>query len=190
MKSFYLPLALLVVFWTACNPETALDQPSEFQYQGDRFADLQILRYRVPGFEELNKKQKKLLYYLYQAALSGRDIIWDQNYRHNLYLRRTLENIFETYQGDKNNQDWNQFLVHIKQIWFSNGIHHHYSTIKITPQFSQKYFRKLVKHSNQNGFPLQGEETVGDLLTKLIPIMFDPNVDPKKINLKPCGIKA
>jgi len=185
MKKFYLSLALLVVFCTACNLETDLDQPSEFQYQGDRFADLQILRYQVPGFEELNKKQKKLLYYLYQAALSGRDIIWDQNYRHNLYLRSTLENIFETYQGDKNNQDWNHFLIYIKQIWFSSGIHHHYSTIKITPQFSQKYFRQLVENSNQDSFPLQKEETVEDLLSKLTPIIFDPNVDPKKINLDP-----
>ena len=185
MKILNLSLALLVGCLAACSPATDPSQPLDFQYQGDRFADIQILRYRVPGFEELTVKQRELLYYLYQAALSGRDIIWDQNYRHNLYLRRTLENIFANYRGDRNSQQWEQFMVYTKRIWFSSGLHHHYSSLKIMPEFSREYFGRLVKDSDQNGFPLQGSETVDDLLAKLTPIMFDPDVAPKKINLNP-----
>jgi dipeptidyl-peptidase-3 len=166
MKILNLSLALLVGFSAACSPAADPGQPLEFQYQGDRFADLQILRYRVPGFEELTAKQRELLYYLYQAALSGRDIIWDQNYRHNLYLRRTLENIFATYRGNRNNQHWEQFMVYTKRVWFSSGIHHHYSTLKILPEFSREYFGGLAKDSDQASFPLQGSETVDDLLAK------------------------
>ncbi len=160
-------------------------EESEFRYQTEQFADLRILRYQVPGFETLNLDQKKLLYYLYQAALCGRDIIWDQNYRHNLYIRRTLESIFQTYQGERTGPNWEEFMVYTKRVWFSNGIHHHYSTLKILPEFSQEYFVKLVRDSDAENLPLQEGETADHLIRKLIPILFDPNVDSKRVNLDP-----
>ena len=160
-------------------------EESEFRYQTEQFADLRILRYQVPGFETLNLDQKKLLYYLYQAALCGRDIIWDQNYRHNLYIRRTLESIFQTYQGERTGPNWEEFMVYTKRVWFSNGIHHHYSTLKILPEFSKEYFVKLVRDSDAENLPLQEGETADHLIRKLIPILFDPNVGSKRVNLDP-----
>ena len=161
------------------------DEETGFQYQTEQFADIRILRYRVPGFENLTLDQKKLLYYLHEAALSGRDIIWDQNYRHNLYIRRTLENIVETYQGDRTSPDWDQFLVYTKRVWFSNGIHHHYATLKILPEFSPEYFAQLVKGSDAARFPLQKGATVETLILELAPILFDPDLDSKRVNLDP-----
>lgn len=166
-----------------CAPQ---QQPEEeFQYQTEQFADLRILRYQIPGFEELSLQQKKLAYYLYQAALSGRDIIWDQHYKHNLYIRRTLEAIVNHYSGDRNSEDFQKFMVYTKRVWFSNGIHHHYSTIKFLPEFSPEYFAHLVKNSPNADFPLQAGETIDDLITKLTPILFDPEVDAKRVNLDP-----
>ena len=102
-------------------------QKDAFKYVTEQFADLRIQRYKVPSFENLTVKQKKLVYYLYQAALSGRDIIWDQNYKHNLYIRRTLEAIVKTYQGKRETAEFENFMEYTKRVWFSNGIHHHYS---------------------------------------------------------------
>ena len=100
----------------------------EFKYLTEQFADLKILRYQAAGFDDLTPRQKELVYYLYQAALSGREITWDQNYRHNLCIRRTLENIYLTFKGDRNSEDFKKFEVYLKRVWFSSGIHHHYST--------------------------------------------------------------
>ena len=125
----------------------------DFNYVLEQFADLRILRYQVPGFDELSLKQKKLLYYLGQAAISGRDILWDQNGKYNLAIRQTLENIYETYSGDRETEEFNNFLVYLKRVWFSNGIYHHYSTDKILPDFSKEYFNELVSNSNEEGFP-------------------------------------
>ena len=185
-------LSLILIFalgfWltssTACVRQDMGDgqRDSDFQYQTDQFADLRILRYRVPGFEGLPSQQKELLYYLSEAALSGRDIIWDQNYRHNLYVRRTLEAIVGSYSGDRQDKDWDNFMVYVKRVWFSNGIHHHYSTSKIEPGISPDYFAELVNGSDLDDFPLQNDETVDDLLTKLGPILFDPKVDGKRVN--------
>ncbi|MEM7040529.1 MAG: dihydrofolate reductase, partial [Bacteroidota bacterium] len=126
--------------------------------------------------------QKELLYYLSEAAVCGRDIIYDQNYRHNLLIRHTLENIYRTYSGDKTSADWTAFHTYLKRIWFSNGIHHHYSTKKFLPDFDYAYFKELVGNSDKNGFPLQGDESINNLLAKLQPVMFDPNVDNKRVN--------
>jgi dipeptidyl-peptidase-3 len=106
----------------------------------DRFADIQVLRYDIPGFFDLSLDQQKLVYYLYQAGLSGRDMIWDQNYRHNLAIRNCLETIVESYKGDKTTTDWENFMTYTKRVWFSNGIHHHYSMDKFIPAFSREYF--------------------------------------------------
>ncbi|MFQ5928162.1 MAG: dihydrofolate reductase [Acidobacteriota bacterium] len=181
----HISLAFLLPLVAACKEQELGGEEPGFQYQTEQFADLRILRYRVPGFESLSPKQKELLYYLYEAALSGRDIIWDQNYRHNLYIRRTLENIVETYEGDRDSADWENFMVYTKRVWFSNGIHHHYSTLKILPEFTERYFAELVKNSDPQKFPLQAGEAVDDLILKLTAIMFDQNIGPKKVNLDP-----
>ena len=119
-----------------------------FQYQTEQFADIRILRYQVEGFQDLSIERKELLYYLYQAALYGRDIIYDQNYKHNIRIRRTLENIIKTYSGKKSTDDFANFIVYCKRFWFSNGIHHHYSMDKFIPDITQDYFRDLMDASN------------------------------------------
>jgi dipeptidyl-peptidase-3 len=164
---------------------STMDQNGEFKYQTEQFADLAILRYKVPDFEELTLKEKELLYYLSQAALSGRDIFYDQNYKHNLKIRRTLEAIVNSYSGDRSDEDFQKFMVYTKRVWFSNGIHHHYSTDKILPEFSSEYFTHLISNSDKNLLPLDKEETVETLITKLTPIIFDPDADAKRINLNP-----
>ena len=176
------------------NPDTSSKETNkhennkddkEFAYVTEHFADLKILRYQIPGFDELTKKQKELCYYLYEAALAGRDIIWDQNYKHNLYIRRTLEAIVNTYSGDKNSEDYHKFSVFTKRVWFSNGIHHHYSNNKIVPEFTEDYFALLVKKSDKKELPLQRGESVQDLISKITNILYNPDVAPKKVNLNP-----
>lgn len=162
-------------------------EEADFQYQTEQFADLRILRYKLPGWELLTVKEKTLLYYLYEAALSGRDIIYDQNYKHNLVIRRTLENIIKTYSGEKSGAEWDQFITYTKRVYFANGIHHHYSTKKFLPEFSKDYFSTLVEGSDANAFPLTEGESVSDLVTKLTPVMFDPGVDFKRVN-KDAGV--
>jgi dipeptidyl-peptidase-3 len=153
-----------------------------FKYFSEKFADLQILRYRVPGFEELTPQQKKLLYYLYEAALSGRDIFYDQNYKHNLTIRRTLEAVVRSYSGDRSADDFQKFLVYAKRVWFSNGIHHHYSSDKILPDFSREYFTELVKNSPNEIFPLVPKESLNAFIARLTPILFDPALDAKRVS--------
>lgn len=165
---------------SALNPEP---ETANFVYQTDQFADLRILRYQVPGFSELPLKQKELLYYLYEAALCGRDIIWDQNCKYNLAVRKTLENICTTYKGDKNSEDYKKFMTYAKRVWFSNGIHHHYSTDKILPEFPKEYFLSLLQHSDASGFPAApGGKKLDEFI---IPVIFDPAVLPKKVSLDP-----
>ena len=156
----------------------------EFEIQVDQFADLRVLRYRIDGWEALEPEKKVLAYYLYQAALSGRDMIWDQNYRHNLLVRRTLETIVRTYSGTREGADWDAFMVYAKRVWFSNGIHHHYSNKKIDPGFPSDYFAELVRGSDASKLPLD-KDTVDALLEKLGPVLFDPKVDAKKVVLDP-----
>ena len=151
-------------------------------YEGERFADLRILRYEVKGFEQLPLAQKKLLYYLSEAGRCGRDIAYDQNYKHNLLVRKTLENIYKTYNGDKSGEDWQKFETYLKRIWFSNGIHHHYSEKKMIPEFSYDYFENLITNSDQNGFTLAEGQDIKAFLEILNPIIFDANVDGKKVN--------
>lgn len=161
------------------QPEAAAQ---EFKWQVDQFADLRILRYQVPGFEGLSSAQKELIYYLSEAALCGRDIIFAQNYRHNLKIRKTLDAIVEGYRGDRSDPRWEQFMIYTKRVWFSNGIHHHYSTDKFMPKFTPDYFNSLVKGSEGVEFPLNRGQTLDDLGAFLQPIIFDPAVDAKKVS--------
>jgi dipeptidyl-peptidase III len=162
--------------------QIAAADAGSFEYVADKFADLQVLRYRVPGWETLTPQQKELTYYLSQAALSGRDIIWDQNYKHNLRVRKTLEAITENYKGNTSGADFNKFMTYAKRVWFSNGIHHHYSTRKIIPEFSQAYFTELVRGVAPERLPLLPGESVENFLQAMTPIIFDPNIDGKRVN--------
>lgn len=155
---------------------------STFQYKVDRFADVEILRYYVPGFKTLPLVQKELIYYLSQAALEGRDILFDQHNRHNLTIRRVCEGVYENYMGDKSSEDWKNFEIYLKQIWMANGIHHHYSEDKILPKFSQDYFVSIVKKVDPGRMPFRDGMAADLTLKEILPVMFDANVMPKRMN--------
>ena len=153
------------------NTEVDHNADSEnFKYEVEQFADTRILRYQIPGFDELSLQQKKYVYYLTQAGLAGRDIMYDQNYRHNLHIRRALENIYRNYGGDKDSDQWAAFETYLKRIWFANGIHHHYASDKFEPDFSKDYLRNLL------------EETETELKDEAFEVIFN-DADAKKVNL-------
>ena len=155
----------------------------EFKYEADRFADIRMLRYQVPGFSDLSNQQRELLYYLSQAALSGRDIMYDQNYKHNLRIRRTIEEVLKNYDGDRESESFANFLSYAKQVWFANGIHHHYSSAKFTPLFDQEYFSEIILASAKvSDFPVREGQSLVELVAELTPIIFDPTIDSKKVN--------
>lgn len=187
MKHKYLlSLAIILILAvTSCNKDAKKTTASEdsFQVDVDRFADLQILRYKINRFEELTPKQKELVYYLYQAALSGRDMIYDQKYKHNLRIRKMNEAIYTTYKGDKNSEDYKKFVEWAKQVWFSNGIHHHYSNAKLIPKFSSTYFKELLTNTDQSLLPLESGQSLEQFIAMLNPIIFDPKIDAKCVNL-------
>ena len=153
------------------NSSVSVQHDDGFKYLTEQFADLRIVRYRIPGWDRLSLNQKKLVYFLTQAGYSGRDIIWDQNYRHNLAIRHALESIITKYNGNKNDRNWEDFMVYTKRVWFSNGIHHHYSMDKIMPEFNRSYFNSLIESAHVRLDP------------KVIDIMFDPKTDAKKVSL-------
>lgn len=152
----------------------------KFSYIVDQFADLQILRYQVPGFENLSLRQKQLLYHLSEAALMGRDILFDQNGRYNLVIRRTLEAVYQYGTVDKSSADYQAFEVYLKRVWFANGIHHHYGEDKFMPGFSEAFFDAAVRSVDASLLPLKAGETVDTLLARLKPVIFDPTVMPKR----------
>ena len=172
----YFSLLLAGFFLVSCKqeptPEPVISESEQaFDYVVDQFADLRVLRYQVPGFGELSTDEKKLVYYLTQAGLSGRDIIWDQNYRHNLQIRQALEAVYTGFQGDKSTEDWKAFETYLKRVWFSNGIHHHYSNDKITPGFTPDYLKYLLS------------ETDTELSGEPFEVIFN-EADSKKVNKK------
>ena len=153
-----------------------------FQYADERFADLQMLRYEVTGFENLSLKQKKLIYHLSEAALWGRDILWDQNGRLNLRIRQLLEAIYTDYPGDRQTADFLAFTIYIKRVWFSNGIHHHYGCQKLRPGFSEKFFRQALSTLTAEKLPLREGQNPENLAEEFIPILFDPQILSKRVN--------
>lgn len=155
---------------------------TDFSYCDERFADLQLLRYRVDGFEKLTLPQKKLVYYLSQAALYGRDILWDQNGKFNLKIRKTLEAIYTGYQGDRNCEDFRQMTIYLKRVWFSNGIHHHYGYDKFPADFSESFFKKAFQSIDPAQLPLQEGETADSLYNEIAPVIFNPAIMPKRVN--------
>ncbi len=158
---------------------------SQFKFLTEQFADAKILRYQVPGFETLTLQQKKLVYYLSQAALCGRDITYDQNFKSNLLIRKTLEAIYQDFKGDRKSDDFKKFTVYLKRVWFCNGIHHHYSTDKFLPEFTQAYFATLVKETKKELLPLSPGQSVEKFIAELSPVMFDPAIAPKRVSLDP-----
>jgi len=153
----------------------------DFKYFVDQFEDIRVLRYRLPGFDSLTSKQKELIYYLAQAALSGRDILWDQNFRFNIQIRKTIEAILLYYSGDKSSEDYNDFLVYAKRVFFANGIHHHYSNDKIRPGFNAGYFENLIKGTDEHKLPLENSQTVDQLISLLSPVIFAENIFGRKV---------
>lgn len=158
---------------------------SSFKVQAQSFADLQILRYQVPGFNQLSLQQKQLSYYLYQAALAGRDIFYDQKSKYGLLLRKTLEAMYGSYIGDKTSDDWKKFETYCGRFWFSNGNHHHYSNDKFLPECPTSYFTQVAKASDTSLFPKNPGEGMDAFLKRVLPIIYDPNIEPKLVNLSP-----
>lgn len=171
---------MTAVAMTACTGTADKGSSKEFNYMVDKFADLEILRYQVPGFESLSLRQKQLLYHLSEAALMGRDILFDQNGRYNLAIRRTLEVIYTDYTGDRENPEFKALETYLKRVWFSSGIHHHYALDKFQPEFSAEFFMNCLHQVDVSKLPLQKGENVDQLLAKLARVMFDPSVMPKR----------
>ena len=184
MKKQLLSVALAATLLGACGgaSKTAPAETEKFSYTVEQFADLQILRYRVPGFETLSLDQKKLVYYLTEAALQGRDILFDQNGRYNLVIRRMLEAVYTGYTGDKTSADFRAMEVYLKRVWFSNGIHHHYGSEKFVPGFSPEFFRQALQSVDAATLPLAEGQTVDQLCDEVFPVIFDPAVMPKRVN--------
>ena len=174
----FLRFAFLFLILASCNTDKTskeadsnaeMVEANVFNYNVEQFADLKILRYQIPGWDNLTLKEKKLVYYLTEAGLAGRDIMWDQNYRHNLRIRNALESIYTKYEGDKTSEEWKAFEVYLKRVWFSNGIHHHYSNDKLKPDFSKDYLNQLLAETNTK---LNGES---------FDVIFNDE-DSKKVN--------
>ncbi|NND88891.1 MAG: dihydrofolate reductase [Flavobacteriaceae bacterium] len=177
-KSLFIAALLSVALITSCQDETqkevvvdetAKTESSDFDYNVEQFADVKVLRYQIPSWDKLSLQEQKLVYYLVQAGLEGRDIMWDQNYRHNLTIRKALENIYDNYEGDRSTEEWQNFETYLKRVWFSNGIHHHYSNDKLKPEFSKDYFMSLLSATNTT---LEGEP---------LEVIFNDK-DSKKVN--------
>jgi len=155
---------------------------NSFSYTVEQFADLQILRYRVPGFEQLSLRQKQLIYCLSQAALEGRDILFDQNGKYNLQIRRLLEAVYTHFEGDRTSESFRALEVYLKRVWFSNGIHHHYACDKFVPGFTAAYLEEVIQSLPAEVLPLEEGETCGAMCDKLFPVIFDSAVMPKRVN--------
>ena len=183
MRKLMITLSTAATLLSACSgniqkqEETSSDN---FTYQVERFADLEILRYQVPGFEELSLQQRTLLYYLSQAALEGRDILFDQNGKYNLQIRRTLEAIYENYTGNRDDNEFKALELYLKRVWFSNGIHHHYAEDKFKPGFSAEFFGKCVSSLNPETLPLKEGQSVQQLIEELTPVIQDSTIMAKR----------
>ena len=166
----------LGLFASSCQTGNKEVQEEKFRYLADEFADLRVIRYRIPGWESLTFNQKEYIYHLSEAAKSGRDIFWDQNFKHGLKIRKVLETIFENYAGEKESNDYSEFLVYAKRVFFSNGIHHHYAEDKFVPGCSQEYFKGLMTASGQE-----------EMIEEIVPMLYDPAMYPQRKNISGQG---
>lgn len=181
IKGLAATMLMTTLLTTGCggNQNGTSDATADnFQWQIDRFDDINVLRYQVPDFDSLTPRQKEFIYYLSQAAVSGRDILFDQNCKYNLPVRRTLEAIYTTYTGDKNSADWKAFEKYLKKVWFANGVHHHYSGDKFKPEFSADYFDALLAATPAEKLG----DIQGTLLDTVKLVIFDPNLYPKRVD--------
>jgi dipeptidyl-peptidase III len=203
MKKIIIPAAFALAF-VACQPSstnelaeatkhtktdtTATETPAvsdeNFEYIADQFADLRILRYQVPSFENLPLQTKTLLYYLSEAALCGRDMTYDQNYKYNLAVRKTLEAIHAAYKGNLADEEYVRFLTYTKRVWFSNGIHHHYNQDKIMPEFAKESLERLIINSDSTKLPIRAGETRKQFIAFITDVIFNPTIAPKKVSLE------
>ena len=184
MKKHLMTMAVSFTLLASCGEgvNKTTDNTDNFDYSVEQFADLQILRYRVPGFEDLSLRQKELVYYLTEAALQGRDILYDQNGKYNLTIRRMLEAVYTHYEGDRNAADFKAMEVYLKRVWFSNGIHHHYGSDKFVPGFSPEFFRQALASVGESLLPLASGQTLEQWCEEVFPVIFDPSVMPKRVN--------
>ena len=160
----------------------SLTDTDKFDYNVEQFADLQILRYHVPGFESLSLQQKELVYYLTEAALQGRDILFDQNGKYNLRIRKLLEAVYTGYQGDRTTEEFKALETYLKRVWFANGIYHHYGCEKFVPGFTAEFLRKVLEEVDIKALPLAEGQQLAQLCDELFPVIFDPKVMPKRVN--------
>ena len=180
MKKTALIMIITAAGLVGCKSEPQTEK--QFDWVVDRFDDIKVLRYQVPDFDTLSLDEKKLIYYLNQAALCGRDILFDQNGRYNLRIRRTLEAIEQGYTGDRNSEEFKKFEKYLKKVWFANGIHHHYSLDKFLPEFSESYFDELIAATPAEYFPQDFKPSVEAVIAETKPVMFDPTLFPKRTN--------
>ena len=153
----------------------------DFNYFVEQFDDIRILKYKLPGFETLSLQQKEYIFYLSTATHAGRDILWDQNFRYNLLIRKTIETIIDSYSGDRETTEYNTFLVYAKKVFFANGIHHHYSNDKFKPGFSESYFDSMIKNTENGKLPLANVQSSDQLIALLTPVMFDEKLFARKV---------
>ena len=165
-----------------CSQGSKGTQEEAFDYTVEQFADLQLLRYKVHGFDELPLQQKELVYYLSEAALQGRDILFDQNGKYNLVIRQMLETVYTDYQGDRTDANFVNLETYLKRVWFSNGIHHHYGCDKFVPGFTPEFFKQALESVSQDKLPIREGETLANLCDEIFPVIFDPTVMPKRVN--------
>ncbi|MBR4380549.1 MAG: dihydrofolate reductase [Bacteroidaceae bacterium] len=184
MKKLVLYALMSLALLTGCGNQEQKTAPEnqKFNYTVEQFADLQILRYKVTGFEDLTLQQKELVYYLSEAALWGRDIFYDQNGKYNLAISRALEAIYTDYQGDRNSADFKAMELYLKRVWFSSGIHHHYGSEKFVPGFSEDFFRKALASVDAAKLPLKGDQTLEQLCDEICPVIFNPELLKMRTN--------
>ena len=172
----------LVMMFGLMSLGAQAQEKDSFKYADESFADIQMLRYKVEGFDELPLSQKTFIYYLYEAALQGRDILFDQNGKYNLRIRKMLETVYTQYKGDRNSADFKALEVYLKRVWFSSGIHHHYGCEKFVPGFSADFFRSALKSVDAKQLPLAKKQTVDQLCDEIFPVIFDAKIMPKRVN--------
>ena len=182
MKFKFVFSMILIGLMAACTPNKP--ETDNFSYTDEKFADIQMLRYKVEGFEQLSLKQKTLIYYLQEAAMWGRDILFDQNGAYNLRIRKMLETVYTDFQGDRNGEDFKAMTEYLKCVWFSNGIHHHYGCNKFIPKFSETFFREALLAVDAQKLPLQEGQSVEQLCDEVFPVIFNPEVMPMRVNQK------
>lgn len=186
LHKLFIPSIMMILSLNACKnaAKPAPEVKDDFNYFVEQFEDIRVLRYKLPAFESLSLQQKKYIFYLSQATIAGRDILWDQNFKYNLLIRKTIESIIDSYSGDKESAEYKEFLTYAKRVFFANGIHHHYSSDKFKPGFPESYFAALIKGSDPKKLPVAEGQTVDQLISFLSPVIFDEKLYARKIEQK------